>query len=271
MILIFGTEESPDEHIIPDRHLEKIPSYAQTGLLSGQTITLDGVRIHRLGPSRFYEYLLRLKQFLDHNDYYPFDPKAELQVVAPSGDTTTWPGSPPAPDKPHKPHQRDGLHTTDATHELFRTEVELYIFAATIGYQDLLRFSYNKICTAYPVLAREALFLLERLYRIALRLDDKPLMTFIESSAKENCQGLIKQPGFTSLLRQAVQQDRLSQVVLESHIGATQAMQADLRLAKMPMNSPPVVSVPSTFGSRHAELASVAVCVRCGRSLPAGS
>ncbi|TKA68663.1 hypothetical protein B0A49_13323 [Cryomyces minteri] len=234
--LIFGTVESPDEYSIPHRHLERIPKHVLVKLLTGQTFSHDGISIHRLGSTIWHESLLRLKQYLYHNDYYPFNPNAELQVVDCSGNITAWPGPSHTSDKSR--HQ-GGLQTTDATHELFRKEVELYGFAALVDYTEFRNFSSNKLCTAYPAFARETLHLLECLYRIALKLDDKPLVDFIETSTKRNRESLIKQPQFLPLLRQSVQQDPLSKVLLESHIAASQAAQADLLLATIPVKTAP--------------------------------
>jgi len=163
-------------------------------------------------------------------------------VVNASGNITAWPAPSQTLDKSRR---LDGLHTTDATHELFCKEVGLYHFAALNDYAEFPNFSSNKLCTAYPVFARGVLHLLEHSYRKALQLNDKPLVDPIEKSTKQNRESLIKQPRFLPLLRQSVQQDPLSKVLLESHIAASQAAQADLLLARIPMRAPPTVSVMS--------------------------
>ncbi|KAK5013614.1 hypothetical protein LTR16_004458 [Cryomyces antarcticus] len=208
--------------------------------------------IHRLGSTIWHESLLRLKQYLYHNDYYPFNPNAELRVVDSSGNITAWPGPSHTSDKSR--HQ-GGLHTTDATHELFRKEVELYGFATLLDYTEFRNFSSNKLCTAYPAFERETLHLLECLYRIALKLDDKPLVDFIETSTKRNRESLVKQPRFLPLLRQSVQQDPLSKVLLESHIAASQAAQADLLLATIPVKTAPTAPRVRSSLPVHVSLA----------------
>lgn len=252
MILIFGTDESPDEHMIPHRHLERIPPHVLAKILEGHTISLDRVRIHRLGSTLWHGCLLRLKQYLEYNDYYPFNPKAELQVVDASGNISTWPKASSTLDRSHKsPHHYDSLHTTDATHNLFRKEAELYCFAAYTEYTELRNISSNKICTEYPVFAEETLHLLESLYRIALKVNDKPLVEFIETSIKQHRDSLVKLPRFLSSLRRSVEQDPFGRVLLETHIAASQAVQADLLLARMPMKAPgPTVSAASAMFDR---------------------
>ena len=239
VVLLFGTEQVPQGHVIPQAELQKIPRHVIHHILkSGQSVGEGYHKVHMLGATHLCDSLLRVKDFLNHGDYTPFTPKLDLQVVDKAGRVTTVTGP---------VENAEGLRTTEETYELFRKEVALYIFAGCYRYKELLLFSSHKIRTAYPVLARETFLLLEKGHRIAVQTKDQPLIDFILDATRKNSKGLTEEQGFVPLLRRSVKDDPISQILLEAHIQQAQsakaAMDADSLLANIPVNSIPTPSV----------------------------
>lgn len=225
-VLLFGTQDSPDEYNIPVRQLEKLPPECLAKILEkGQTLsTRTGQSVCWLGATESADSLLRVKQYLAYGDYLPFKPTKPLQVIDAAGNISDWPSLSTS---------TDNIHTTDATFELFVKEMKLYAFTADHSYIELREFSSKKLRTGYPVLAMETLALLEHLYILAEILQDQELLTFMKESSERHHDGLTRQPRFLAILRESVgHHNSLGQALLELQIAASQQQQVELFLER---------------------------------------
>lgn len=196
-------------------------------MASGQSIGGDDVRVHRLGSTGWYNSLVRLQQYLDHGNYYPFNPSAAMHVMDDADKMIKWPG-------PTVNATSNMVRNADATHNMFLKEVGLYRFAHLFKYPELREVSAMKLRTSYPIFARETLALLEHVYRIALEIEDQTTADFILECFEKHRDGVVKQPEFLNTLRTSVKRDPLGQVLLEHYITSASLAEADQLLAQIP-------------------------------------
>jgi hypothetical protein len=213
--LIFGGETGEDEFLIPGRCLSKLPQEVLVNLLK------DGERMgsfHRLGSISHWESMVRLNHYLDHGDYKPFKPAVPIEYLDSNGTAHVW-------------NNRDNPNTVEvprSTFELFTREIDLYLFAAKLGYTELRRTSAERLCTRYPKSADSIMTLVEKAGPTAVQNEDRGLITKIITYINTNCRELTAMPGFLTLLRKVTRgKPPLGSALLEAYFSASEALRRE--------------------------------------------
>jgi hypothetical protein len=214
--LIFGGETGEDEFLIPGRCLLKLPQDVLVNLLR------DGERMgsfHRLGSIPNWESMVRLNQYLDHGDYKPFKPTIPVEYLDASGTAHVWNNK----DSPN------AVEIPRATFELFLREIDLYLFAAKLGYTELRRTSAERLCSRYPKSTDSIMALVEKAGPTAVQNEDRGLIAKIISYINTNCRELTAMPLFLPLLRKLTRgKPPLGSAMLEAYFSASEALRREL-------------------------------------------
>jgi hypothetical protein len=234
--LIFGGETGEDEFLIPGRCLSKLPHDTLVNLLK------DGERMgsfHRLGSIPHWESMVRLNHYLDHGDYKPFKPAIPVEYLDASGTARVW-------------NNRDSPNAVEiprATYELFLQEIDLYLFAAKLGYTELRRTSAERLCSRYPKSTDSIMALVEKAGPTAVQNEDRGLISKIISYINTNCRELTSMPQFLTLLRKLTRgKPPLGSAMLEAYFSASEALRRELA-TKGPSRPSADMSVPITPAS----------------------
>lgn len=214
--LIFGGETGEDEFLIPGRCLQKLPQEVLANLLQ------DGERMgsfHRLGSIPHWESMTRLNHYLDHGDYKPFKPAVPVEYLDANGTAHVW-------------NNRDSPNTVEiprATFELFTREIDLYIFAAKLGYTELRRTSAERLCTRYPKSTESIMALVEKAGPVAVQNEDRGLIQKIITYINTNCRELTAMSSFLTTLRKLTRgKPPLGSALLEAYFSASEALRREV-------------------------------------------
>ncbi|KIW00284.1 uncharacterized protein PV09_08174 [Verruconis gallopava] len=214
--LIFGGETGEDEFLIPGRCLQKLPQDVLLNLLK------DGERmgsVHRLGSTPHWESMVRLNQYLDHGDYKPFKPSIPVEYLDANGNAHIW-------------NNRDSPNAVEiprATLDLFLREIDLYLFAAKLGYTELRKTCAERLCSRYPKSTESIMALVEKAGPIAVQNEDRGLIAKIIAYINTNCRELTAMPQFLTLLRKLTRgKPPLGSALLEAYFSASEALRREV-------------------------------------------
>lgn len=216
--VIFGGETGEDEFLIPGRCLQKLPPQVLANLLQ------DGERMgsfHRLGSIPYWESMVRLNQYLDHGDYKPFKPAVPVEYLDAGGTAHVW-------------NNRDSpiaVEIPRATFDLFMREIDLYLFAAKLGYMELRRTSAERLCSRYPKSTESILAMVQRVGEAANANDDQGLKSKIASYVNTNCCELTAMPAYLAMLRKLTKsKPPMGPVLLEAYFSSSEALRREAAL-----------------------------------------
>jgi hypothetical protein len=239
--LLYGGDGGEDDHVIPGRRLSKLPKDVLLNMLK------EGERmgsIHRFGATPNWQSLLRLNQYLDGGDYQPFKPFTPLEYLDAAGTAHEW----AARDSPN------AVEVPKSTYELFLREIDLYLYAAKIGYTELRRTSAERLCTRYPKSIHSIWALIDKVATVAAQNQDQGMMQRIVSYVNSNCKELTGLPEYLPLLRKLTRgRPPLGPVLLEAYISSSEAARRELKLGfkvagagdvtpKTPVAPPPIMA-----------------------------
>jgi len=192
--ILFGASENDLDNLIPRRSLQAMPERTLRKLATKGSI--DGPSIFMKNYNQF-DCMLRLKQFLDAQQYTPFKPRVFLEHTLPSGKTASWEG----PTDGTEP--LTAVNVTENTHALLVKEVDFYFFAIEISYPELRRRSVKNLIEGYPKSLKGIWMLIQRVY-MQSDPEDNDLRDHICNLINTNRQELITLPSFEHYMRQFV-------------------------------------------------------------------
>lgn len=177
--------------------------------------------IHSLGATPHWQSLQRLNQYLDGGDYQPFKPFTPLEYLDAAGTTHEW----AARDSPN------AVEVSKTTYELFLREIDLYLYAARIGFTELRRTSAERLCTRYPKSIYSIWALIDKVATVAHQNKDQGLFQRIVSYVNSNCKELTGLPEFLPHLRKLTRgRPPMGQTLLEAYISSSDAARRELKL-----------------------------------------
>ncbi|OJD33262.1 uncharacterized protein BKCO1_3200042 [Diplodia corticola] len=155
----FGPSDRRDRTLMPASMTSKLPKSVLATIMKSssktQTDLGDGAILLEFTASKWCKNLTRLRQFLQTGEYAPWDGGAELEIVDPVGNKAIWESWMSAASDIHD------AKTTETTHRLFLEELMLYNWAAWVGFTQLQEHSFRKLQNNFPILADEALALVD--------------------------------------------------------------------------------------------------------------
>lgn len=218
--LLYGGEGGEDDHVIPKQRLSQLPQAVLINMLKeGESMG----SIHRFGATPNWQSLQRLKQYLDHGDYQPFKPFTPLEYLDAAGTAHEWAAR--LADSPN------AVEVPKATYELFLREIDLYLYAAKIGFTELRRTSAERLIARYPKSVHSIWQLIDKVATVAAQNQDQGLMQRIVSYINANCKELTGLPEYLPLLRKLTRgRPPLGPVLLEAYISSSDAARRELKL-----------------------------------------
>ncbi|TLD27799.1 4-hydroxyphenylpyruvate dioxygenase [Venturia nashicola] len=218
--LLYSGEGSEDDQVIPKPRLAQLPQDVLLNMLKeGESMG----NIHNFGPTPNFQSLRRLKQYLEKGDYQPFNPQTPLEYLDATGTAHEWAAR--LADSPN------AVEVPKATHELFLREIDLYLYAAKIGYTELRRISAERLCSRYPKSVHSIWALIDRVATVAAQNQDQGLMKCIVGYINANCKELTGLPEYLPLLRKLTRgRPPLGPVLLEAYISSSDAARRELKL-----------------------------------------
>lgn len=157
--IMFGPPQCPDQTVMPSSMTSRLPKPVLNAIMKSTSkeqsdIGEKGVLIC-FTSSRWCKNLIKVQQYLEKGEYAPWDHATPLQVVDAFKNVVDWsPWMAGAEDI-------DNADTTDQTHKLFLEELTLYNWACFTHYDALKEHSLQKMRNKFPILAREALALVD--------------------------------------------------------------------------------------------------------------
>ncbi|KAF2102613.1 hypothetical protein NA57DRAFT_52174 [Rhizodiscina lignyota] len=214
--LFFTDPTGIESTAISSRQLEQVPEDVLKKLFTGEEGALGALRVHIIAKTPHYHSLIRLRQFLINSangmkSYQPFDPNMNVafEVIDNAGVVKTWEEGFPVDNV-------QGLAPT-SFNKWFCRELDLYEFAAQLGYTALLETSSNHIRTKFPVGRQETERLLERILSIAHAQGDQGLVRYILEKVKKHGIAMVETNEFRELLERTLAQNPVAKFLFDSY------------------------------------------------------
>lgn len=150
--IIFGASEDDLSFIIPKKSLANLPEIVMRHLATKGNLV--GPSIYMTNYDQL-ESMKRLKEYLDNKNYSPFNPRVPLDLLLVDGVKKSW------------KLEGDNLgivKVTQETSSLFDREIDLYLFAKEVEYDDLRQTSLKNIMYGYPKSLEGVWQLVQRLF-----------------------------------------------------------------------------------------------------------
>lgn len=211
-IMLFGPAPEQWDTIMSRGCLEKLPNKT-LGLLVSQGV-MEGTII-KMNNYDQHENMSRLKNYLEQGTYQPFRPLTALEHVDVNGAVQSW--------TPKKETILQAVNVTSTTQECFSGEIDFYLFAVDLNYEELRKTSADNIVDKYPKSVQGIWQLVSRLYTVADRQGDKRLKDHIMDLIYANCKELARLPQYIPLMKKLNRQEStLGAVLFESYITASE-------------------------------------------------
>lgn len=169
--------------------------------LSSSKNDLGDLMVLTYPDQKHYGTILRVVQFIKHQEYAPFNEDVKLMVQRREEE------SKPVVYEP-KLHETDiTFRATDETHAYFEQEVKVYTIAVASDFKDLQHHSMKKLLIRYPVYAPELLTLFDALSRngIGSLIEvDPSLATFVSKRIATCRKDLLADETLPSALRKLI-------------------------------------------------------------------
>ncbi|EKG20545.1 hypothetical protein MPH_02072 [Macrophomina phaseolina MS6] len=166
--------------------------------------------------------LEKAKSYLTTGDYAPWNPVIPLQVVDQHGGKATW------QSWMHEAPDIDEASTVEETHQLFLGELSLYMWACYTRYDKLKAHSLQKLRLEFPVLAREALALVD--FICCALTDNLPPEDDIKQLARDaverNKKRIVQQPNFNKVFKKAIGNNLAARLLQETQRERLAALEA---------------------------------------------
>jgi hypothetical protein len=242
--IVFTNEKDDDLMCISKNLLKKLPMPVLDNIMKLSKQSLGGT--YYLGATLHYESLIRLEQYLQKNDYMPFDPAIPLQYVDISGNARVW----------TRKQQNHAIKVTEETARLFRSEVHLYLFAAEFGFTSLRQLSAKRLESQYPPSLKGIFRLVSSVYNVAAKNKDLELGRRILELLEANSGDLAQMPDFITLIKDLfIQKDPFSMVLVETLSRAYQAAKTQLnQYVPKPVTKPPQLPANTPIGPAKFQL-----------------
>ncbi|GME26283.1 uncharacterized protein LTHEOB_1017 [Neofusicoccum parvum] len=200
---MYGPPTYPDQSFMSTQLTAKLPKKVLRVLMRSKSKTeshLGGRSVLLCFTTPYwYQNLPKVAEYLTTGDYAPQKPITILEVVDSNGNTLKW-----SPETKAISDIMD-LATTDDTHLLFMGELGIYKWAGYAHYHELKEHSLLRLCTEYPVFARECLALVEFLLTMASDVElDEGMKQFLKESFARNKEKIAMQPNFTRVFEKAM-------------------------------------------------------------------
>jgi hypothetical protein len=210
-IMLFGPAPEQWDTIMSKACLEKLPNktlakLAKNGVMEGTIIKMSNY--HQ------YENMCRLKNYLEQGTYQPFKPLTTLEVDI-NGSIQSW--------TPKKETMLQAVNATSTTQQLFLREIDLYLFAVDLEYNELRAVSSENLIDKYPKTVQGIWQLVSSLYKVAEQQGDKQLKDHINDCIYANCKELTKLQQYIPFMKKLNKSDgTLGAVLFESYITASE-------------------------------------------------
>jgi hypothetical protein len=211
-IMLFGPAPEQWDTIMSRGCLEKLPNktlslLVSQGVMEGTIIKMNNYDQH--------ENMSRLKNYLEQGTYQPFRPLTALEHVDTNGAVQSW--------MPKKETILQAVNVTSTTQEFFSGEIDFYLFAVDLKYEELRKQSADNIVDKYPKSVQGIWLLVSRIYGVADRQGDRRLKDHVMDLIYANCKDLIRLPQYIPLMKKLNKQEStLGAVLFESYITASE-------------------------------------------------
>ncbi|KAF4538663.1 uncharacterized protein LTHEOB_1017 [Lasiodiplodia theobromae] len=201
--IMFGPPQCPDQNVMPASMTSKLPKPVLHAIMKSTSkeqsdIGEKGVLIC-FTSSRWYKNLIKVQQYLEKGEYSPWDQATPLQVVDAFKNVVDW--SPWMADAA----DIDSADTTDPTHKLFLEELTLYNWACFTHYDALKEHSLQKMRNKFPILAREALALVDFLCPETNDFPaDEAMKQFTREAVERNKKTIVLRPKYRETFAKAI-------------------------------------------------------------------
>ncbi|KAL0253053.1 hypothetical protein SLS55_010503 [Diplodia seriata] len=188
---------------MPAATTSKLPKSVLAAIMKSKSKTQTDIGyksvLLRFTASRWCKFLTKVNQYLQTGEYAPWNTGVQLEVVDAMGSKVAWcPWMSTAADI----HE---ARTTEATHKFFLEELMLYNWACFMQFDQLKKHSLHKIHNDFPILAHEALALVDSFCPETNDFPaDEGMKAFTMEAVVKNRKTLAMQPDFRKVFQKAI-------------------------------------------------------------------